>query len=98
MESADASKLGDTGAPMWGLPCRADAMERRRMQTSDARKTRGGRHADLDPCGPAKPMQTTDASKTRRDWRADVGNSGAVKLMKIAAAKAAVKSATGKPG
>ena len=29
---------------------------RRRMETSDARKTWGGRRADVDSCGPAKPM------------------------------------------
>jgi hypothetical protein len=43
-------------------------------------------------------MQTAAASKAGRDRRADVGNSGAVKLRKIAAAKAAVESAPGKPG
>ncbi len=68
------------------------------METSDARKTWGGRRADVDSCGPAKPMQTAAASKAGRDRRADVGNSGAVKVMKIAAAKAAVESAAGKPG
>jgi hypothetical protein len=52
----------------------------------------------VDSCGPTKPMQTAAASKAGRDRRADVGNSGAVKLMKIAAAKAAVESAAGKPG
>ena len=68
------------------------------MESPDARKTWGGRRADVDSCGPAKPMQTAAASKAGRDRRADVGKSGAVKLMKIAAAKAAVESAAGKPG
>jgi hypothetical protein len=68
------------------------------METSDARKTWGGRRADVDSCGPAKPMEAAAASKARRDRRADVGNSGAVKVMKIAAAKAAVESAAGKTG
>ena len=68
------------------------------METSGARKTRGGGRVDVDPCGPAKPMQSTATSKAGRDRRADVGNSGAVKVMKIAAAKAAVESAAGKPG
>ena len=67
------------------------------METPDARKTWGGRRADVDACGPAKSMQTA-ASKAGRDRRADAGNSGAVKVMKIAAAKAAVKSAAGKSG
>jgi hypothetical protein len=68
------------------------------METSDARKTRGGGRVDVDPCGPAKPMQSAAASKAGRDRRADLGNSGAVKVMKIAAAKAPVESAAGKPG
>src|ERR1700735_1769137 len=68
------------------------------METPDARKTWGGRRADVDSCGPAKPMQTAADSTDGRDRRADVGKSGAVKLMKIAAAKAAVESAAGKPG
>ena len=74
------------------------------METPDARKTWGGRRADVDSCGPAKPMQTTAAKETSgacKPWggrRADAGNSGAVKVMKIAAAKAAVKSAAGKSG
>src|SRR5580693_7469248 len=68
------------------------------METSDARKTRGGGRVDVDPCGPAKPMQSAAASKAGRDRHADVGNSGAVKVMKIAAAKAPVESAAGKPG
>ncbi len=70
------------------------------METRDTRKTWGGRRADADSCGPAKPMQTAAPTKTWRRWCADVGNSeaGAMKLMKIAAAKAAVDSAAGKPG
>jgi hypothetical protein len=51
----------------------------------------------VDACGPAKSMQTTAPSKSWRRRRADVGNSGGVELMKIAAAKAAVESAAGKP-
>ena len=81
-----------------GLLGPAKPMPAAGMETSDARKTWGGRRADVDSCGPAKPMQTAAASKAGRDRRADVGNSGAVKLMKIAAAKAAVESAAGKPG
>jgi hypothetical protein len=67
------------------------------METPDAGKTWGDRRADVDACGPAKPMQTTAPSKSWRRRRADVGNSGGVELMKIAAAKAAVESAAGKP-
>jgi hypothetical protein len=47
------------------------------MESPDARKTWGGRRADVDSCSPAKPMQTTDAHKTWGGGRADVGNSGA---------------------
>jgi hypothetical protein len=67
------------------------------VEIPDAHKTWGRRRADVDSCGPAKPRQTTAASKVGRDRRPDVGNSGAVKLVKIAAAKAAVESAAGKP-
>jgi hypothetical protein len=67
------------------------------METSNACKTWGGRRADVDSCGPAKPMQTAAASKAGRDRRADVGNSSAVKVMKIAPAKAAVEAAARKP-
>src|SRR5271167_4787203 len=74
------------------------------MESPNARKTWGGRRADMDSCGPAKPleaaagMETSDVRKTWGCGRADVGNSGAVKVMKIAAAKAAVESAAGKTG
>ena len=68
------------------------------MESPNARKTWGGRRADVDSCRPAKPVQTAAASKARRDRRADMGDSGTVKLVKIAAAKAAVESAAGKPG
>ena len=78
---------------MWISCGPANPMEAAAMETSDARKTWGGRRANVDSCGPAKPMQTA-ASKARRDRRADVGNSGAVKVMKIAAAE----SIAGKPG
>jgi hypothetical protein len=68
------------------------------MESPNARKTWGGRRADMDSCRPAKPVQTAAASKAGRDRRADMGDSGTVKLVKIAAAKAAVESAAGKRG
>ena len=68
------------------------------MESPNARKTWGGRRADVDSCRPAKPVQTAAASKAGRDRRADMGDSGTVKLVKIAAAKAAVESAAGKRG
>jgi len=77
------------------------------MQTTAPSKTWRRWRADvgnsdagaMEISGSAKPLQTAAASKSGRDRRADVGNSGdAVKVMKIAAAKAAVESAAGKPG
>ena len=53
------------------------------MEAPDARKTWGGKRADVDSRGPAKPMQTAAAMETsdaRKTWgggRADVGNSDA---------------------
>ena len=53
----------------------------------------------MEISGPAKAMKTTAARKAGRDRRADVGNSGAAKVMKIAAAKAAVRNPPpAKPG
>jgi hypothetical protein len=47
------------------------------METPDARKTWGGRRADMDSCGRAKPMEAAAPSKTWRSGRTDVGNSDA---------------------
>jgi hypothetical protein len=99
MESPDAGKTwGGRRADMDSCSPARSMEAAARMETPDARKTWGGWRADVDSCGPAKPVQTAAASKAGRDRRADVGNSGAVNLMKIAAAKAAMESAAGKPG
>jgi hypothetical protein len=64
------------------------------METTDARKTWGGRRADMDSCSPAKPMEaaagmeTPDARQTWRDRRADVDSRGPAKPMQTAASKA----------
>ena len=56
-----------------------------------AGKTWGGRRADVDSCGPAKPMEaaagmeTTDAGKTWRGGRADVDSFGSAKPMQTTA-------------
>ena len=65
------------------------------METSDARKTWGGRRADMGSCGPAKPMEaaaameTSDARKTWGGRRADVDSCGPAKPMQTAAASKA---------
>jgi hypothetical protein len=68
------------------------------METPDACKTRGGRRADVDTCGPGKPMQTTAPSKTWRRGRANVGNSDASAMEISGAAKAMKTTAASKAG
>jgi hypothetical protein len=74
--------------------------------TPNARKTRGGRRADVDSCRSPKPMQTTApaeamkaaaASKTRRDRR-DVDACGPAKPMEAPAPAEAMKAAVGETG
>jgi hypothetical protein len=61
--ASNAMKAADCEA---GRRCRANvgsADPAAGMETSDVRKTRGGRRADVDPGGPAKPMQTAAPRK-----------------------------------
>ena len=61
------------------------------METTDARKTWGGRRADMDSCSPAKPMdaaagmETPDARQTWGSRRADADSRGPAKPMQTAA-------------
>jgi hypothetical protein len=65
------------------------------MESPKARKTWGGRRADMDSCSPAKPMEaaaameTSDARKTRGGGRLDVDPCGPAKPMQTAAASKA---------
>jgi hypothetical protein len=65
------------------------------MESPKARKTWGGRRADMDSCSPAKPMEaaagmeTPDARKTWGGRRADVDSFGPAKPMQTAAASKA---------
>jgi hypothetical protein len=64
------------------------------MESPNARKTWGGRRADMDSCSPAEPleaaagMETSDVRKTRGGRRADVDSCGPAKPMQTAASKA----------
>ena len=72
-----------------GRSAAAKSLEAAGMESPNARKTWGGRRADMDSCGPPKPVQTTAPRKTWRRWRADVDSCGAAKPMKTSAASKA---------
>ena len=65
------------------------------MESPDARKTWGGRRADMDSCSPTKPMEAAagmETSNVRKTWggrRADVDSCGPAKPMQTAAASKA---------